>query len=258
MNFKLTIEYSGTAYAGWQIQPHKKTVQGLIQDVLRRITQEKVNLIGASRTDAGVHALGQVAHFKTKSKITCEKFFIALAGLLPEDISVTRVEKVSSRFHAQKSARRKTYRYWIWNAKARPALLKDRVWHIWMPLDVSKMRKAAAYLRGRHDFTAFRAHQSDTRTSVRRINRISICRGEPRVRPGYAGHGRRQASPLQIDITGNGFLKYMVRNIVGTLTDVGKGRLKPEDVKKILKGRDRKKAGATAPAFGLYLMSVGY
>lgn len=238
---KLTIQYDGTHYAGWQIQPHKKTIQGLIQDVLRRVTQEKVDVIGASRTDAGVHALGQVAHFKTRSKISCDKFLIALNGLLPEDISVTDVREVRPSFHAQKGAKKKTYRYLIWNRCYRSALLKDRAWHVWAPLDLKAMRRAARLLIGRHDFAAFRGRLSDTKTSVRTVYEIRI-----------------EGSPLQITVTGNGFLKYMVRNIVGTLVEVGKGRFRPQDVRTILRSKDRKKAGATAPACGLYLVSIEY
>ncbi len=251
---QLTIEYCGTHYAGWQIQPHKKTIQGAIQDSLRRVAQENVHLIGASRTDAGVHALGQIAHFQTTSGVSTEKLFIALAGLLPEDISVTKVEEKGADFHARKSAKRKTYRYVVWNGRARKALLAGRAWHVWDRLDVASMRRAATCLMGRHDFSAFRAHQSDTKTSVREIKRIHIRKipPDPPLKKGGGGDF------LHIEITGNGFLKYMVRNIVGTLVDVGKGKLTASDVKAILKGRDRKKAGATAPACGLYLVSVKY
>lgn len=251
---KLTIEYDGTRYAGWQIQPHRTTVQGTIQDALRRITQEKVDLIGASRTDAGVHAMAQAAHFRTKSRMPIARMETSLNGLLPGDISINKVTQVASGFHAQNDAKKKEYRYLIWNHRARSALLKDRVWHIWTPLNLAAMRKAARLLVGRHDFSAFRASRSDTRTSVRTIYEIKICKGAPWRAPIWA----QQAAPLQIAVTGNGFLKYMVRNIVGTLADVGRGRIGPDKVREILRSKDRKKAGATAPASGLYLVRVEY
>jgi len=240
---KLTLEYDGTAFAGWQIQPRKRTVQGTIQDVLQRITREDVKLVGASRTDAGVHALGQVAHFRTKSRIRPEKFFIALNGLLPPQISIKSVEEVSADFHAIRSAKAKTYRYVIWNAKSRSALERLRAWHVWNPLHLAAMKRAAACLVGRHDFTAFRGAQSDTKTSVRCVERMTI---------------QKKGLEVLIEITGEGFLKYMVRNIVGTLVDVGKGKITPKDFREILGSRDRKKAGATAPAFGLTLVSIRY
>jgi len=243
---KLTLEYDGTCFAGWQIQPRKKTVQGTVQDALQRITQENVKLVGASRTDAGVHALGQVAHFRTKSRILPEKFFTALNGLLPPQVAVKAVEEVAEDFHAIRQTRLKTYRYVIWNAKVRTALQRLRAWHVWDPLDFAVMKRAARYLVGRHDFSAFRGSRSDTKTSVRTIHKVTIRRGEV-------------TSPLHaIEITGDGFLKYMVRNIVGTLVDVGKGKIAPKDFREILRSRDRKKAGATAPAFGLTLVSIRY
>lgn len=246
---KLVVEYDGTAFAGWQIQPHKRTVQGTVQDVLRKITQENVKLVGASRTDAGVHALGQVAHFRTKSRIRPEKFFSALNGLLPPEIAVKSVEEVDADFHAIRSAQSKTYRYAIWNGKSRSAMERHRAWHVWEPLNLSAMRRAAGSLVGKHDFAAFRGAQSDTKTSVRRVECVTVRRGEPRVRP---------TSEVVIEIQGNGFLKYMVRNIVGTLVDVGKGKITPKEFREILRSRDRKKAGATAPAFGLTLVSIRY
>lgn len=239
---RLIIEYDGTRYAGWQIQPHKKTIQGCLQDVLRRVTQEKVDVIGASRTDSGVHALAQVAHVKTRSKIPCGKLLTALNGLLPEDISVKEVAEAKPAFHAQKRVKKKTYRYLIWNRRFRSALLKDRAWHVWAPLDLRAMRAAARRLAGRHDFSAFRGRLSGTKTSVRTIHDLRI----------------RKSDPIRIEIAGNGFLKYMVRNIVGTLVEVGKGRILPREMRKILRSKDRTKAGMTAPALGLYLVSIDY
>lgn len=242
---RLLIEYDGTHFAGWQTQPGKRTVQETIEKVLSRITQEKIHLAGASRTDAGVHALGQVAHFKTSSPLSRSRVLAALSGLLPNDIAVKSVQEVPFSFHAQKDAVRKTYRYLVWNARIRSALLHRRVWHVWAPLNVAAMRRAARYLAGRHDFSAFRGAKSDTKTSVRRIYKLAISR-------------QRSANLIKIEITGNGFLKYMVRNIVGTLVEVGRGRLAPGDLAGILKSGDRRKAGMTAPACGLYLVRVVY
>jgi tRNA pseudouridine38-40 synthase len=240
---KLTLEYDGSAFAGWQIQPGKRTVQGTVQETLRKITQEPIKLVGASRTDAGVHAAGQVAHFHTRSTIRPDKFLIALNGLLPPEVSVRSVEEVRPGFHAIRKARSKVYRYVIRNVRVRSALRRDRAWHIWDPLNVASMRAAARWLVGRHDFSAFRGSQSDTKTSVRRIRKVAF---------------KKLGDEIIIEITGDGFLKYMVRNIVGTLVEVGKGRIGPAEFRKILKSRDRKKAGATAPAFGLYLLKVNY
>jgi tRNA pseudouridine38-40 synthase len=242
-NIKLVIEYGGTPFAGWQIQPGKRTVQGTIQEILRRITQEKIHLIGASRTDAGVHALAQAANFRTKGRISCERLLVALNGLLPREIAVKEVREVPPSFHATRSAIRKTYAYLILNAPVRSALLKDRAWHVWTSLNLKAMRRAARPLLGRHDFSAFRGTRSATKTSVRTIYDIRITKKD---------------SILRIEITANGFLKYMVRNIVGTLVEVGKGGLQAGDMGKILRSKDRKKAGVAAPASGLYLVKVDY
>jgi len=246
-HIKLWIEYDGTHFAGWQTQPQKRTVQETLEKILSQITQEKIHVIGASRTDAGVHALGQVANFETRSPPSCEKLLVALNGLLPEDISILKVQEVSSGFHANKKAKRKTYEYLIWNSRVRSALLKDRAWHLWMPLHLKDMRLAAKYLIGKHDFSAFRGSNSRTRTSVRIIEKITIYRKKT-----------SQNSLIQIQITGNGFLKYMVRNIVGTLAQAGKKKLTPEDVKRILQSKDRRKAAMAAPACGLYLKGIRY
>lgn len=240
---KITLEYDGSCFSGWQIQPRKTTVQQTVQDILQKVTQENVKLVGASRTDTGVHALGQVAHFRTKSRIPIDKLFIALNGLLPPQISVKAVAEAEADFHAIRSAKRKTYRYVIRNAKARSALQRLRAWHVWDPLDLPSMRRAARALVGRRDFSAFRGTQSDTKTSIRQVLSVGI---------------RRSGEDLVIEIVGDGFLKYMVRNIVGTLVNVGKGKLSPRDFREIVASRDRKKAGATAPAFGLYLVEVRY
>ncbi len=264
-NIRLLIEYDGTHFSGWQTQPHKRTIQETIEKVLHRVTQEKIHLAGASRTDAGVHALGQVANFHTRSKISCSKLLVALNGLLPSDMAIRQADDVgvgtarSFLFHANKNAKRKTYQYLIWNSPARNALLKDRAWHVWIPLRVGAIQKGARYLLGRHDFSAFRGTRSDTRTSLRTIYSIRLKAQSSKLAYMATSAGiEPRARLLQMEITGTGFLKYMVRNIVGTLVEVGKGRLKPEAVKEILRSKDRKKAGVAAPACGLYLIRVFY
>lgn len=245
-NIKLLIEYDGTHFSGWQTQPRKKTIQKTIETVLGQLTQEKIRLSGASRTDAGVHALGQVAHFRTSSEISSRKLLGALNGLLPPGIVVKEVGEVSADFSANRHAKKKTYQYLLWNSEIPSALLRDRVWYIKVPLQISFMQKAAKYLIGRHDFSAFRGTKSDTKTSVRTIEKITI------QRRGMKG------AVVCIQITGNGFLKYMVRNIVGTLVEIGKGRLQIEEMEKILKSKDRRTASMTAPPHGLYLVKVIY
>ena len=240
---KLIIQYDGTDFSGWQVQPRKRTVQETLEQVLAKILNEKIHVVAASRTDAGVHALGQVAHFHTHNSISCRRLLAALNGLLPADMAVLRVQQTSSSFHAIKNARRKTYRYLLWNSPVRAPLLANRVWHVWESLNVKAMKSGARHLFGVHDFSAFRGANSDTKTSVRKIEKISI---------------RFSEKILKIEITGNGFLKYMVRNIVGTLVEVGKGKRTPEDIKKILASKDRRKAGAPAPACGLYLVKIDY
>jgi tRNA pseudouridine38-40 synthase len=243
---KLTIEYDGTDYSGWQIQRGQATIQGTIQDVLRRILKEDVDLIGASRTDAGVHAWGQVAHCKTASQIPCKRILASLRGLLPPTIAVRDIRPVSAKFHAQKSAKKKTYVYLVWNHTIPSALLQHRAWTVWQPLNLSEMRKAAKHLVGRHDFAAFQGGDREVRkTSVRKIYDINIRR-------------MKNFPLLKIAITGNGFLKYMIRNLAGTLTEVGRGRTSSDRFFEILKSKDRKKAGITAPAYGLYLVSVHF
>lgn len=251
-NIKLIIQYDGADFSGWQTQPGKRTVQKTLEDILSKILQEKIQVVGTSRTDSGVHALGQVAHFHTKSKIVTHKLFRALNGLLPEDLSVHKIQNVPLSFHAQKNALRKTYHYRIWNNVAHHPLQRRTSWHVWKKLDLKKMRIAAHYLIGQHDFAAFRATDSQTKTSVRKIYKITIRRGED-LSPS------EKISPLHIiEIIGDGFLKYMVRNLVGTLVEVGKGRWKPEKVKEILQSKDRRQAAVTAPPQGLFLHFIKF
>ena len=242
-NIKLTIEYDGTDYHGWQSQINAAAVQDVVASAVRKLTGEDVNLIGASRTDSGVHALGQVANFTTASDIPADKFAYALNTLLPEDIVVRKSAEADMSFHARYSARGKKYKYLIYNSVFPSALLRHRACHVFYSLDVEAMRRAAEFFLGAHDFLAFSAAGSSTKTTVRTINEIWI---------------RGECGLIGLNITGNGFLYNMVRIIAGTLVEVGYGKIKPDDIPGIIEGRDRKIAGRTAPPQGLYLVEVFY
>jgi len=241
---KLTIEYEGTNYQGWQIQSSGQTIQGVIQDRLKRLTGESSQLIGSGRTDAGVHALGQVAHFKTESRMDANTFQRALNSLLPEDIVIRRAEEVEVEFHARRSARSKVYEYRILNRTTLPAIGRQYIWYVPQKLDLDEMKKATCSLVGEHDFSAFRSVGSSIRSSVRNILRADWKRGKGGL--------------LRFEIEATGFLKQMVRAIVGTLVEVGRGKIDAEGFRKILESRDRRKAGPTAPARGLFLKEVKY
>ncbi|MBI4411010.1 MAG: tRNA pseudouridine(38-40) synthase TruA [Deltaproteobacteria bacterium] len=255
---KLTIQYKGTNYCGWQVQPNGVTIQELLQKTLHRLFQKKINVIGSGRTDSGVHALGQVCHFDADDvgaycNTPLHKIIYSLNSLLPTDIAVIDAQIVDEKFHAQKSAKRKTYEYFILNSRTRSPFLNEYVWQIPVPLDLKKMRQAARCLVGEHDFKAFCASDSSVKTTVRRVYRISIRVGAYGCTPLQTAD-----SLIGISIVGNGFLKQMVRNIVGTLVQVGKGRMRLAEFRKAFKSRDRRQAGATAPARGLVLRRVIY
>jgi len=264
-NLKVTIEYDGSNYAGWQIQnsprltvhsSEKRTIQATIEKTLRKILQEKVRLIASGRTDAGVHALAQVANFKTKNKMPLQKLQWALNGNLPQDIVITKIEKVSADFHSRFSAKSKVYRYLILNRGYPSALLRDRVYFCRYPLDIKLMRKEAKWLLGKHDFKSFCASGSSARDTVRRVKKIVIKR-IPTSHELQATNATDN-SLIVIDIEADGFLYNMVRNITGTLIDIGRGRLPRGSVRHILIGRNRKLAGVTLPACGLSLVEVKY
>jgi len=241
---KLIIEYDGSNYLGWQVQPNGQTIQGVIQDRLKRLTGEPLQLIGSGRTDAGVHALGQVAHFKTESRMDASTFQRALNSLLPEGIVIRRAEEVEADFHARRSAKSKIYEYRILNRVTPPAVDRQYVWHVPQKLNLDEMKKATRNLVGEHDFSAFRSVGSPTRSSVRNILRADWKRGKRSV--------------LRFEIEATGFLKQMVRAIVGTLVEVGRGKISAQEFKRILDSKDRKEAGPTAPAQGLFLKEVRY
>jgi tRNA pseudouridine38-40 synthase len=241
---KLILEYEGTNYLGWQIQARGPTLQGVIEEQLCRLTGESVRLSASGRTDAGVHALGQVAHFRTRSSLALSSFQNALNSLLPADIVVLKVEEVDEEFHARKGVKSKIYEYRILNRNLRSVFHRRDAWHIPQTLNLDTMKTASRFLVGEHDFSSFQSSGSSVKTTVRRI----FC----------AEWRKGQGGLLRFEIEASGFLRQMVRAIVGTLVDVGRGKLSPEDFEKILLARDRKKAGPTAPARGLFLREVRY
>jgi len=247
-NFKLVLSYDGSEFAGWQIQPDAATVQGTLASAIGRVTGEKVLPQGSGRTDAGVHALAQVASFATQSPIPAENLVIALNDVLPPVIRVLEVDEVPPEFHARKSARGKTYRYCIYRGAICPPFLARYVWHYPYPLDENAMAQAAGTIIGEHDFTSFAAVDPER-------GKEEPCSS---VRTIFNSSWERQGDEFVYTVRGGGFLHHMVRNLVGTFLLVGKGTLKPEDVTTILEARNRSAAGATAPASGLYLVSVEY
>lgn len=241
---KILLEYEGTRYHGWQLQVNHVSIQGVLESKLHKITGEKVRVIGSGRTDAGVHAEGQVAHFQTNSSMKLDEFLKAMNSLLPSDIVVKKVEEAKQDFHAQISATRKTYRYTILNRDHPSALLSRHAHYIAIPtLNVTAMRNAARYLKGKNDFKTFQGSGCTARTTLREIYRLSIV---------------REGDFIRITVDGSGFLKYMVRIIVGTLIEIGWGKWPPERMKKVLKSKDRLMAGPTAPSRGLCLVKVVY
>ena len=241
--FKATIEYDGTAYAGWQRQPGQPTIQEAVEGALRRLTQTDISAIAAGRTDAGVHALGQVVSFKTDKPLTPDDWLRALNATLPEDISVCSVERVSDDFHARFSAVRKLYAYRILHRPSRSGLERTRAWHLYGALNLDAMRVASGHLIGKHEFSSFQGHPTDVDNPVCDLQRLDIIKDQDIVR---------------IEIEADRFLKQMVRAMVGTLVEVGQGKRTPEDMKRILEAKDRRAAGYTAPAQGLYLVKVCY
>ena len=247
----LTVAYDGTDYSGWQIQPDKETIEGVLDRELSRLLGEKIRVIGASRTDAGVHAEGAVAVFDTDSQIPGDKFSYALNQSLPDDIVIRKSEEVAADFHPRKRECRKTYRYSIWHDTF-PMPTENRYTHwVHYPLDVEAMKEAAAHFVGEHDFAAFCSAAADVETTVRTVYEMRIVESALPTQRSDHFHGK-----IDIYVTGSGFLYNMVRIIAGTLIDVGTGKTKPEDIPAIIESHDRSLAGNTAPARGLTL--IGY
>jgi tRNA pseudouridine38-40 synthase len=243
-NFKLTIEYDGTDYHGWQRQKSVRTFQQEIEKAICTMTGRKIAVVGSGRTDAGVHALGQVANFKCTTHLKPEEFFRGLNSLLPKSIVIRSCEQVHQNFHARYDVKSKTYQYRILNRKLPAAIQRQYAWHIRQRLDLAAMDRAAGHLVGRHDFKAFEGTGSPRSNAVRHVLTANFC--------------RRDQDYLVFEIKADGFLRFMVRNIVGTLLEVGKGNISPQAFKEILASQDRSRAGATAPAQGLFLMEVEY
>lgn len=242
-NIKLKIEYDGKEFNGWQKQPNKLNIQGTIEQAIKTITGEEIKLDASGRTDAGVHSLGQVANFKTNSNIPVEKFPVAINANLKKSIRIISAEEVDERFHSRLTCKRKTYRYVINNSKYGSAIYRHLECHIPQKLDIKKMKQASKYFIGEHDFKAFKASGTSSKSSVRII---------------YEAKVYEEGERIYIELTGNGFLYNMVRIISGTLVEVGIGKISPEDVSKIIEQGKRENAGKTLPPYGLYLVSVEY
>ena len=242
-NIKLTIEYDGKDFNGWQKQPNKLNIQGSIEQAIKQITGEDVELNASGRTDAGVHALGQVANFKTNSNIPIDKMAIAINSKLKRSIIIKKAEEVDERFHSRLSCKRKTYRYVINNTPEGSAIYRNLETHIHQKLDVDKMKEAVKYFEGEHDFKAFKASGTSSKSSVRTIYETNLYKKDDKI---------------YIELTGNGFLYNMVRIIAGTLVEVGLGKIKPEEIPEIIKSQKRENAGKTLPPNGLYLVKVMY
>lgn len=241
--YRLTLEYDGTDFHGWQSNPGVRTVQGVLSETLAAIVGGPVRLGGASRTDAGVHALGQCAAFSADVSIPADGVRKGLNGLMPDDLAVVACAEVDEAFCPRRSALGKHYRYRVWNRPSRSPLAARTSWHRRGPLDLEAIRAAVPHLLGEHDFSAFRSAHCSAPSPVRRVDGIEVS-----ASGGF----------VDLEVRGNAFLQHMVRNLVGTLVEVGQARRLPEDVARVLASRDRREAGPTAPPQGLCLVSVSY
>jgi tRNA pseudouridine38-40 synthase len=244
---KLTVAYDGGAYAGWQVQPDKPTVQGTLEATWLRLTQETLRVTAAGRTDAGVHALGQAVGLSTETRLSNDDLHRGLNALLPNDIAVVTVEDAPENFHATYDAVGKRYRYHIHNGRAPSVFDRNYAWHFPQPLDAAAMHAAGQGLVGRHDFSSFETAGSERPDSIRTVHELSVARKS-------SDHPDR----IIIDVCGDGFLYNMVRTIVGTLVEVGVGKQGALWPAEVLTARDRRKAGQTAPPHGLFLVQVDY
>ena len=242
-NIKLTIEYDGKDFNGWQKQPTKLNIQGEIERAISEITGEETELIASGRTDAGVHAIAQIANFKTNSNFPVEKYPIALNAKLKKSIRIQSAEEVEERFHARYNCIQKTYRYIINNSKYGSSIYRNLEYFVPQKLDINAMKKAAKYFEGEHDFKGFKATGGNNKNTIRTIYKIAI---------------KNENSRIIMELTGDGFLYNMVRIIAGTLLEVGLGKIKPEEIPNIINSKDRTKAGKTLPAHALYLVEVNY
>ncbi len=243
-NYKLTIEYDGSRYHGWQKQKNARTIQETVENAIAVMVKAPVRLIGSGRTDAGVHALGQVANFRCRPDIPARAFVAGLNSLLPDDIVIRSCEAVDMGFHSQYDARCKTYRYRIFNSPVPSAICRQYAWFVPRELDVSAMQAAASHLVGTHDFKSFEGSGSPRSHTIRTVNAARVY--------------QRRPDDIWFEIAASGFLRFMVRNIVGTLADAGRGKINPDDFKQILLSGNRSCAGDTAPPQGLFLLRVTY
>jgi len=241
---KLTLEYDGSAYVGWQVQRNGRSVQAALTEALEELLGEAVEVVSAGRTDAGVHALGQVASFDTERALPLKAYWRGLNGLLPGDIAVVDAVEVLADFDPRRWSLGKRYRYQVSNRRSRSPLRRRTHWEVFAPLELETMREAALHLVGRHDFSAFRAKDCQAKHPVREVKGLSVeARGKDEV---------------VFEVEGTAFLKHMVRNIAGSLVEVGRGKQKPGWMQEVLASKDRSRAGVTAPAHGLTLVEVFY
>jgi tRNA pseudouridine38-40 synthase len=263
-NIRLTLAYDGGDYVGWQVQPNGRSVQAVVEQAIQQLTGESVRLMAAGRTDSGVHALGQVANFPTGCSIPCEKIRRGLQSFLPKDVAVLKAEDVPRDFHATYSAVRKRYRYIIHQSPVRSPFLDRYVWQRSETLDMERMQRAADCLLGTQDFRCFESHFPNKATSVRTVQeaKLFLAGGWGLWNPWPMNPAAQSAgderSFLCFEIMADGFLYNMVRAIMGTLVKIGRGQWQPEDMRRIIENQDRARAGETAPAQGLYLVSVDY
>ncbi len=242
-NIKLILEYDGTGFAGWQFQPDQRTLQGELEAAVKKISGEDLRVTASGRTDAGVHALGQVVNFKTAAEMDAKAWLGALNHFLPVEMRALEASEEPEEFSARYSAKGKQYGYIVLNRYIPSPLKRNYSWHVPMPLDIEAMKEGAAHLLGEHDFTSFRAVHCDAVNPVRTLRLLEI---------------QLDGNRVFFSLEASGFLRHMVRTVVGTLVEVGKGRFAPADVKEMLEARDRTKAGPTAPGQGLYLVNVEY
>ena len=244
-NIKITIEYDGSAYCGWQRQACGASIQKTIEAAIEKITQEKIKIVASGRTDAGVHAIGQAANFRCQTTISPKSLRNGLNSVLPADIAVTALTDVDFSFHSRRDARSKVYLYRITNGDIRPVLARAYSWHIFKKLDVAAMKNAASFLLGEHDFRSFCSTHTNVQSFVRTISDVEVKTNIGQTK-------------IEISVEANGFLRHMVRTIVGTLVAVGRGKMPPETVTDILRAKDRELAATTAPPEGLFLKEVKY
>lgn len=243
-NLKMILEYDGTSYHGWQRQRGQTTIQQVLEESISTITQEAITVIGSGRTDAGVHAMNQVANFTTGSTLGERNLLMGINSLLPRDIVVKALMEVEMGFHARYHAKNKVYLYQIVNAGVRSPLCRHYAWHVRNPLNMDWMKEGATHFKGVHDFSSFCAANCGITNHIRTVRQVAIEKHVPGL--------------LKITVEADGFLKYMVRNMVGMLVDIGKGIRLPNDVITVIEAKERKRVGVTAPAQGLFLKEVRY